>query len=75
MILGLTIPRMYASWIATKVKLDLVDVNNIKPVTAKKYYTRQSLQVMLKDRTKEWFSEDDDDSKKWIEQFYWNTLL
>ncbi|HPH85211.1 MAG TPA: GLPGLI family protein [Ferruginibacter sp.] len=75
MILGLTIPRMYSSWIATKVNIEMADVNKIKPVTAKKYYTRKSLQVMLKDRTKEWFSEDDEDSRKWIEQFYWSTLL
>lgn len=75
MILGLTIPRMYTSWIATKVQLDKVDEKMIVPVTAKKYYTAKTLQASLKERTKEWFSDDDPDSKKWIEQFYWNTSL
>lgn len=75
MILGLTIPRMYASWIATKVMVNDVDVSIIKPVTAKKYYTNKTLRTTLKDRTKEWVSEDDPDSQKWIEQLYWSTLL
>lgn len=75
MILGVTIPRMYASWIATKVMVNNVNVASIKPVTVKKYYTVKTLQTTLKDRTKDWFSDDDPDSKKWIEQFYWSTLL
>lgn len=75
MILGLTIPRMYASWIATKVMVNDVNTAAIKPVAAKKYYTNAALKAVLKERTKEWISEDDPDSKKWIEQLYWNTLL
>ncbi len=75
LILGMTIPRMYASWIATKVVLNGIDEAGIKPVTAKKYYTNTGLKATLKDRTKDWFSDDDPDSKKWVEQFYWNTLL
>ncbi|MFN8247994.1 MAG: GLPGLI family protein [Ferruginibacter sp.] len=75
LVLGLTIPRMYASWIATKVVLNGIDEASIKPVTAKKYYTSTTLKSTLKERTKDWFSDDDPDSKKWIEQFYWNTLL
>ena len=75
MILGLTIPRMYASWIATKVMVNNVNAGVIKPVTAKKYFTVATLQKTLKDRTKEWVNEDDPDSQKWIEQLYWNTLL
>ncbi|MEP7163704.1 MAG: GLPGLI family protein [Ferruginibacter sp.] len=75
MILGLTIPRMYASWIATKVMVNDVNVAVIKPVTAKKYYTYTTLKSTLKERSKEWISEDDPDSNKWIEQLFWNTLL
>ena len=75
MILGLTIPRMYASWIATKVMVNDVNVSVIKPVTAKKYYTNKTLKATIKDRTKEWVSEDDPDSQKWIDQLYWGTLL
>lgn len=75
MILGMTIPRMYASWIATKVMVNGVNTAVIKPVTAKKYYSSQTLKETLKDRTKEWVSDDDPDSKKWIDQLYWNTIL
>ncbi|MEO7523497.1 MAG: GLPGLI family protein [Ferruginibacter sp.] len=75
MILGLTIPRMYTSWIATKINIDNVDEKKITAVTAKKNYTKISFKSMLNDRTKDWFSEDDPDSKKWVEQFYWKVLL
>jgi len=75
MIMGLTIPRMYASWIATKVMVNNVDVSIIKPITAKKFYTNNTLKVILKERTNEWINQDDPDSKKWIEQLYWSTLL
>ncbi|MEJ7625798.1 MAG: GLPGLI family protein [Ferruginibacter sp.] len=76
MILGLTIPRMYASYIATKVMVNDVPVNNIKPVIAKKYITQTALRTTLKERAKEWGSNDDDpDNKQWMDQFFWNTLL
>jgi len=75
MILGMTIPRMYASWIATKVMVNDVNAGIIKPITAKKYYNSTSIKTTIRDRTKEWVREDDPDSQKWIEQLYWNTLL
>lgn len=76
LVLGLTIPRMYASYIATKVMVNDVQISNIKPATAKKYMTSLALKTTLKERAKEWVSEDDDpESKQWMEQFMWNTLL
>lgn len=76
LVLGLTIPRMYASYIATKVMVNDVQVSNIKPAIAKKYMTSLALKTTLKERAKEWGGEDDDpESKKWLEQFLWNTLL
>lgn len=75
LVLGLTIPRMYASWIATKVMVNDVNVAQIKPVTAKKYFSHSTLKSTLKERTKEWVNEEDPDSKQWIDQLYWNTLL
>ncbi|MEP6712631.1 MAG: GLPGLI family protein [Ferruginibacter sp.] len=75
LILGLTIPRMYTSWIATKVMVNGVDESIIKPATAKKYFTTRSLKTTIKDRVKEWISEDDPDSNKWAEQLFWNTAL
>jgi GLPGLI family protein len=75
-ILGLTIPRMYASYIATKVTLG-ADAAIIKPIDAKKQYTKDGLKATINERIKEWFSDDDDneDSKTWRNQFYWNLLL
>lgn len=75
-VLGLTIPRMYTSYIATKVSLG-ADENLIKPVTAKKYYTNTTLKTTIKERIKEWISDDDDDeeNKMWRNQFMWNIFL
>ena len=76
MILGLTIPRMYASFIATKIMVIDVQENVIKPVVSKKYISSKTLKNTLKERAQEWGSNDDDpDNKKWMDQFFWNTLL
>ncbi len=76
MILGLTIPRMYLSYIATKVMLNGVNTATIKPVEAKKNYTYTALKATIKDRIKEWVSEDDDeDGKMWMNQFVWSIYL
>lgn len=76
MILGLTIPRMYVSYIATKVVVNGVNVAEIKPVESKKPYTNAGLKKTINERIKEWTSADDDeDSKMWRNQFIWGTLL
>jgi GLPGLI family protein len=76
MILGLTIPRMYVSYIATKVMFNGVNTAIIKPVEAKKNYTYATLKATIKDRIKEWVSEDDDeDGKMWMNQFVWSIYL
>jgi GLPGLI family protein len=75
MILGLTIPRMYTSFIATKINVNTVAEENIKPAKAKKYYTTFNLKTTIIERTKDWRNNDDEESKKWREQFYWGTLL
>jgi len=75
MILGLTIPRMYTSYIATKVMVNGVNEQAIKPASSKKYMTAVAMKTTIKERTKEWGGDDDPDSKKWIEQMLWNTLL
>jgi GLPGLI family protein len=74
-ILGLTIPRMYTSYIATKITLTNVNEASIKPASAKKYMNTATLKSTLKERVKDWSSDDDEDSKKWIAQLYWSTLL
>ena len=41
MIMGMTIPRLYTSWIATKVNVVSVNENVIKPSAAKKMYFKK----------------------------------
>ncbi len=75
MVLGLTIPRLYTSFIATKIMINDVKLADIKPTTAKKYFTSTSLKAELLERSSEWGSDDDPDQNKWREQFRWNALL
>ena len=75
MILGVTIPRMYTSWIATKIMVNNVVESNIKPVTSKKPYTLTAMKAIIKERTKDWVRSDDPDSNKWMEQLLWNIIL
>ncbi len=75
MILGVTIPRMYISFIATKLTISSLVETDIKPVTAKKFSSKAALKTLITERSKEWSSSDDDDSKAWREQFLWNALL
>lgn len=76
MILGVTIPRMYVSFIATKLTISNVIEDEIKPVTAKKFSSKAALKTLITERSKEWSSSDDDeDSKAWRNQFIWKALL
>jgi Protein of unknown function (Porph_ging). len=76
MILGVTIPRLYTSWIATKVMLNDVQENLIKPVAVKKYYSMRDLKSTVNERLKDWGSEDDDDAvKQQKNRFVWGLLL
>ena len=75
MILGVTIPRMYSSWIATKISVNNVPVNIIKPIISKKPFNLTSMKSIIKERTKDWVRSDDPDSKKWMEQLLWNIVL
>ncbi len=75
MILGMTIPRMYKSFMATKVMTNGVKYEELKPVPSKKYSNRASLTTLVTERAKEWSSDDDEDSKAWRDQFVWSALL
>lgn len=74
MILGVTIPRLYTSWIATKVMLNGVDQNMIKPVAAKKTYNMKFLETTINDRLKDW-TPDDDEGKQQRARYIWGFLL
>jgi GLPGLI family protein len=67
MILGVTIPRMYTSWIATKVELTVDDKKIVMPVkgTVK---TIADIRKTLLSVTKDWRG-------TWVHPFIWNTLL
>ena len=71
MILGVTIPRMYTSWIATGVKLATPDTKTIAPPTKGKKKTETEIKAAIEQLSKSWGS----DSKKWLDLFMWRTLL
>ena len=77
LVMGLTIPRLYTSWIATKVMVNGVDLTALKPATAKKIYKWAEFTKLIKEKTKDWApsDEDDPDSNKWFNLFVWNAFL
>lgn len=78
-IMGITIPRLYTSWIATKVMVNGVDASVIKPIQAKKSITFNELKTVIMDYAKDWYTSDDPDENKEIQQrktrFIWDALL
>lgn len=75
MVLGLTVPRLYTSFIATKVKVGGVDEAVIKPIIAKKFSTRTDMIKLIIDRLKQEGNNEDEDSKNWVNQFIWSSQL
>ncbi len=77
MILGLTIPRLYTSFIATKVSLNSENQTEIKPILAKKTYNSKELKTILTETTKDWFSwgDDKEENKRQKDAFFWNAFL
>ncbi|MDQ6889504.1 MAG: GLPGLI family protein [Bacteroidota bacterium] len=78
MILGVTIPRLYTSWIATKIMVTNVDESVIKPLHAKKNLTLTDLKSTIIDHTKEWYDDDETLNKEIQQQkvrTLWGTLL
>lgn len=77
MILGLSIPRLYSSFVATKVDLTMSKASEIKPITAKKTYTLIGLKKEIEEITKDWFSygQDKEENKRQKNIFMWNAFL
>lgn len=76
MVLGLTIPRLYSSWIATNVDIVKVDAAAIKPLKAKKPMDRKELAKLLYDRIKKDVEGVTDPAERnWADLIYWNTML
>lgn len=77
MILGLTIPRLYTSFIATKVNLKVNNTVEIKPISSKKTYHSKELKMLLTEKTKDWFGYgvDEEEKKRQKNIFLWNAFL
>ena len=75
MILGVTIPRLYMSILATKLSVNNINESSIKPIAAKKYYTPKELKDMLDKRWQNDNEEETENTKNWKNQLYWNLLL
>ena len=71
MILGVTVPRMFTSWVATGVKLETIDPSSLKPPTKGKKKTEEEIKKAIGDLAKSWGSE----SKSWLDQLLWRTFL
>ena len=67
MILGITIPRMFTSWIATKVEVNGVKTNIVTPPTKGKKKKATELQETVLKVTKDWGT--------WGQQSVWNLFL
>ena len=67
MILGITIPRMFTSWIATKLQTNGVNANVIAPPTKGKKKQAGELKQSVEKATKDWGT--------WGRQSVWNIFL
>ncbi len=67
MILGITIPRMFTSWVATKVEVNGVDTKKIVAPTKGKKRKAKELQPIIVEATKDWGS--------WGRRAVWNIFL
>ena len=67
MILGITIPRMFSSWVATKLEINGVNYSNINPPSKGKKKKAKELQETAVKVTKEWGS--------WGQQAVWGIFL
>lgn len=77
MILGLSIPRLYTSFMATKIDVNSNKASEIKPIPAKKTYDLNGLKMLIEEKTKDWFSygEDKEENKRQKNMFLWNAFL
>ena len=67
MILGITIPRMFTSWIATKLQVNGVNTNIIAAPTKGKKKPATELEASVRKATKDWGT--------WGQQSVWNIFL
>lgn len=75
MILGLSIPRLYTSWMATKVVATESETVIASPEMSKNVWNTKTATSTIIDKTKDWGNSSDPESKKWIDQLVWNLIL
>lgn len=78
-ILGITVPRLYTSWIATKVIVDQGKPSPIKPLSSKRAMSRMEVADVIQKRLADWYSVDDPEWNQEIQEqkarFYWEAML
>ena len=67
MILGITIPRMFSSWVAGKIEINGIDFTKINPPTKGKKKKPKELEGTIIEATKDW--------GKYGQQTVWNMYL
>jgi GLPGLI family protein len=76
MILGLTIPRLFSSWMATKITIASNPPLITEPAALKNTFNMKSVYTTIIEKTKGWMgNEDDPESRKWLDQLIWNLML
>ncbi len=77
MILGVTIPRLHTSYIATKISITPTNNTEIKPIVAKKTFTLPEMNAFLLDKTKDWYDSgtDVEETKRQKNLFLWESML
>ena len=67
MILGVTVPRMYSSWVATKINVATVDEKKIASPANKKSKTKDEILKKFMKRAEE--------DGKWMQRNIWSLFL
>lgn len=77
MILGVTIPQLYTSFVATKVTITATNANEIKPLLSKKPFTYLEMKKFIIDKSNDWFNygTDDEEKKKQKKMFLIESML
>lgn len=71
MIMGVTVPRLYTSWMATGLKASVPDASQIKAPTKGRKKTMDEIKKGISDLAKSWGS----GTNRWIDQMLWQMLL
>lgn len=77
MILGVTIPRLHTSFIATKINITATNTTEIKPIVAKKTFTSPEMKAFLIEKIKDWYGygTDEEEIKRQKNLFLWESML